>query len=103
MEKSPKKSNVLFLDNNKNADQRTIKMHFNQQKRIREKLQGKTITTYYSREPEGTAAVKHPYPAMLPAREIINHSNAQTMNSIGRVQTLAFPHCHKASNPQIKK
>lgn len=66
-------------------------MHFNQKKIIRKKLQGKTITTYYSREPEGTAALEHSYSAMLPAREIINHSNAQTVNSIGRVQTLGFP------------
>lgn len=40
-------------------------MHFNQQKRTREKYKEKNITTYYSRELEGRAALEHSYPVML--------------------------------------
>lgn len=94
---------MFLLDNNENADQRKIKIHFNQQKSFRKKIQGWSITKYYGRELESTAGPKHAYPVMLPAKEIIIHLYAQTMNSANRVQTLGFqPHHHKASRSQLK-
>lgn len=59
---------TVYLSNNKNTDQRAIKMHFNhkkKKKKLGEKDKEKNITIDYSRELEGTAALKHSYPAQL--------------------------------------
>lgn len=94
---------MFLLDNNENADQRKIKIHFNQQKSFKQKKQGWSIIKYYGRELASAAAPEHTYPAMLAAKEIIIHLHAQTTSSADTVQTLGFqPHHHKASRSQLK-